>query len=33
MSFLGPNKLRSDIKTAATTASFTQGFKKGILDK
>ena len=36
MSFLGPkfwNKLNSNIKTAATTAFFTHGFKKEILDK
>ena len=36
MSLLGPkiwNKLSSNIKTAATTASFTHRLKKDILDK
>ena len=36
MSFLGPkiwSKVRLNIKTAATTSSFTNGFKKQILSK
>ena len=36
MSLFGPkiwNKLSSNIKTAATTASFTPGLKKEILEK
>ena len=36
MSFLGPkiwNKVSSNIKTAATTSSFTHGLKKEILSK